>query len=398
MNRKLINIYSDFLITSFGQTTATNLAQVLNNEISHDTITRFLADKELNSRDFWKIIKPEIRRIQKQNAMIAIDDFLIEKPYSNENGVIAFYFDHVTGKYVKAINVVDAVYLTDEAEIPLDLEVIKKLEYKIDIKTAKPFREQTRSKQEIYRSFLRNAINNGIPFAIVLNDIWYASIENMIYIKRELSKDFIMAIKSNRQMKLIGDPKYQAVSDLTLEEGQAVDARIECVPFIVRLVKAVFVNEDGSIGVLFLVSSLHDYAGQALIAAYHKRWRIEEATMPEAILPEATMPAGAFYGQEGASWNQEGAFYGQEQHKSAKQNASIGESPVQLVAGRVNHVFCSFVGVVKLELMQVQNGLNHFALRNKLYMQALKASREELIRIRGDKSTLVLKAAGSGSS
>lgn len=357
MNRKLINIYSDFLITSFGQTTATNLAQVLNNEISHDTITRFLADKELNSRDFWKIIKPEIRRIQKQNAMIAIDDFLIEKPYSNENGVIAFYFDHVTGKHVKAINVIDAIYLTDEAEIPLDLEVIKKLEYKIDIKTAKPFREQTRSKQEIYRSFLRNAVNNGIPFAIVLNDIWYASIENMIYIKRELSKDFIMAIKSNRQMKLIGDPKYQAVSDLALEEGQAVDARIECVPFIVRLVKAVFVNEDGSVGVLFLVSSLHDYAGQALIAAYHKRWRIEE------------------------------------QHKSAKQNASIGESPVQLVAGRVNHVFCSFVGVVKLELMQVQNGLNHFALRNKLYLEALKASREELIRIRGDKSTLVLKSA-----
>ena len=89
-------------------------------------------------------------------------------------------------------------------------------------------------------------------------------------------------------------------------------------------------------------------------------------------------------------WGQEGAFYGQEQHKSAKQNASIGESPVQLVAGRVNHVFCSFVGVVKLELMQVQNGLNHFTLRNKLYLEALKASREELIRIRGDKSTLVL--------
>ena len=47
--------------------------------------------------------------------------------------------------------------------------------------------------------------------------------------------------------------------------------------------------------------------------------------MPKAIPPEATMPAGAFYGQEGASWNQEATqarqvhlwgqedtFYGQE--------------------------------------------------------------------------------------
>ena len=29
------------------------------------------------------------------------------------------------------------------------------------------------------------------------------------------------------------------------------------------------------------------------------------AILPEAIPPEATMPVGAFYGQEGAFWDQE---------------------------------------------------------------------------------------------
>ncbi len=369
MNRELIDLYSDYLITAFGQTSATNLSRVLNHEISHDTITRFLTNKELTSRDFWKIVKPEIRRIQKPNAMIAIDDFIVEKPYSDENGVIAWFFDHTTNEYVQGMNIVDAVYITQAARMPLDLEVVKKLEYKIDIETGKPFREQVRSKHEIYRSFITNAIQNSVPFSIVLNDVWFASAENMIFLKRDLGKDFIMPVKTNRQMKLIGEAKYQAVSELALEAGQAVDARIEGVPFTVRLVKAVFKNEDGSVGVLYLVSSLHGWTGEALIAAYQKR---------------ATMPEGAFYGQE---WRVE------EQHKSVKQNASIGRSPVQLVVGRVNHVFCAFVGVVKLELLRVQCGLNHFALRNKLYLEALKASQEELIRIRGGHSGLVIRSA-----
>ena len=119
MNRKLIDLYSDYLITAFGQTSATNLARVLNHEISHDTITRFLTNKELTSRDFWKIVKPEIRRMQNPNAMIAIDDFIVEKPYSDENGVIAWFFDHVSNQHgakpATRINVVESCDLLRRA-------------------------------------------------------------------------------------------------------------------------------------------------------------------------------------------------------------------------------------------------------------------------------------------
>ena len=104
-------------------------------------------------------------------------------------------------------------------------------------------------------------------------------------------------------------------------------------------------------------------------------------------MPEATQPVRCIF------WVKTGAFYGQEQHKSAKQNASIGQSPAQLVVSRVNHVFCAFVGVAKLELMRVQTGLNHFGLRNKLFVEALRASRKELFRIRDGRSSLVLRSA-----
>ena len=40
---KLFDLYSDYLISSFGQTTATGLAALLNGGVSHDQITRFLS-------------------------------------------------------------------------------------------------------------------------------------------------------------------------------------------------------------------------------------------------------------------------------------------------------------------------------------------------------------------
>ena len=43
MNHQLLDLYSDYLISSFGATTATDLSAMLEGEVSHDQITRFLA-------------------------------------------------------------------------------------------------------------------------------------------------------------------------------------------------------------------------------------------------------------------------------------------------------------------------------------------------------------------
>jgi hypothetical protein len=45
-NGKLLDLYSDYLISAFGQTTATGLSSLLDGEVSHDQIQRFLASEE----------------------------------------------------------------------------------------------------------------------------------------------------------------------------------------------------------------------------------------------------------------------------------------------------------------------------------------------------------------
>ena len=60
MDKKLLDIYSDYLISQNCYATATGLAELLDGQISHDKITRFLNNKAASSKELWEYVKPEI--------------------------------------------------------------------------------------------------------------------------------------------------------------------------------------------------------------------------------------------------------------------------------------------------------------------------------------------------
>ena len=53
-DKELLDIYTDYLISSFGLTTGTGLSRLLDGEISHDRIQRFLASPPQGGKEFWK--------------------------------------------------------------------------------------------------------------------------------------------------------------------------------------------------------------------------------------------------------------------------------------------------------------------------------------------------------
>jgi hypothetical protein len=62
---------------------------------------------------------------------------------------------------------------------------------------------------------LQAICKNKIPFAYELNDLWFASAENMRFVKLDLQKEFIMALKSNRKAAVSEEEhasgKYQRI-------------------------------------------------------------------------------------------------------------------------------------------------------------------------------------------
>ena len=187
-------------------------------------------------------------------------------------------------------------------------------------------------------------------FDWVLADNWFGAKENLEYINNSLKKKFIIGIKSNRTVALSEKEKlkgnFTKVSKLDLQDGQSIKIWIKGIEFALQLIKKIFINEDGSTGVLYVVSNDLDHNADYLYMIYQKRWKIE--------------------------------LY----HKSIKQNASLAASPTKRVISQANHIFSSLVAFCKLELLKIKTSTNHFAMKYRLLLKANQAAFLELSNFR----------------
>jgi len=74
---KLLDIYTDYLISSMGQSSATGLSRLLDNLISHDSITRFLSTSGFDNKSLWQSIKPLVREHEDLNACLILTILLL---------------------------------------------------------------------------------------------------------------------------------------------------------------------------------------------------------------------------------------------------------------------------------------------------------------------------------
>ena len=72
--------YCQYLLKSHTNFTITNLANHLEN-ISHDTISRYLRTESLNSEDLWRNVKEEF--VSNTEAYLIFDDTVINKKYGH---------------------------------------------------------------------------------------------------------------------------------------------------------------------------------------------------------------------------------------------------------------------------------------------------------------------------
>jgi DDE superfamily endonuclease len=226
-NKELLDIYSDYLISAFGQTTGTGLAGLLGNSVSHDRIQRLLAQERLGSAELWQVVKPYVRQIEQANGVIIIDDSIAEKPYTDENDIICWHFDHSQNRSVKGINFMTCLYHAGGYFLPVGFTIVAKTEFYLDKKDGKQKRRSPIGKNEHYRDLLRHAKQNQIPFKYVLSDVWYSAADNMTFIKHDLDKDFIMPLKANRKVALSEQAKragaWVRLDQVTLDANTPLD-------------------------------------------------------------------------------------------------------------------------------------------------------------------------------
>jgi hypothetical protein len=342
MSKELLDLYSDYLLSSMGATTATGLSRLLDEVVSHDQVTRFLSEPAKSSRDLWRMVKPMVRQIESESGALLFDDSIEEKAYTDENEIICWHYDHTKGRNVKGINFLTALYHNRGVSLPVAFHLIAKTEAYLDEKSGKMKRRSPTTKNDHYRQMLQVCVRNGLRFRYVLNDSWYAAADNMMFVRHDLERHFIMALKSNRKVALCASDKlqgrYQTVSKLDLPEGSVQEIHLESVDFPLLLTQQRFTNEDGSTGNLYLVTSDVTLDAAHLTTIYQTRWKIEEY------------------------------------HRSLKQNASLDKSPTRTVTTQTNHFFAALCAFIKLEWLRTQQKLTHYALKSKIYLSALRSA------------------------
>jgi hypothetical protein len=363
-NPQLLDLYSDYLLSSFTLVTATGLAQLLENGYSHDQISRFLAQGKFSQKDFWKMVKGLIRQVEHCQAVLVVDDTIEEKPYSTENELICQHWDHSKQGYVKGINLVNFLYCSPlatggEVNLPVAFEVIAKTEQYYDEKSGGVKRRSPTTKNELVRERLRTLVQlNRLAFRYVLWDSWFSAKENFEFVHQQLKKHFVAALKSNRTLAVSESDKkqgqFQRVDQLVFDTNQTKEVWLKGLDFPLLLAKQVFTNQDGSTGEVFLVTNDLTLSCPDLLAIYHKRWNVE-------------------------------VF-----HKSLKQNAALEKSPTKYEVTQANHIFASMIAYCKMEVLKVKRATNHFALKSRLYLQALKAAFQELQNLKKEAAQMVM--------
>lgn len=346
MNQKQLDLYTDYLSVTFGYATATGLSRMLDGNVSHDAISRFLSEREYTSRDLWKQVKSLVREVESEDGVLIIDDTVEEKPHMDENDLISWHYDHCQGRNVKGINLLNCLYHVKDISIPVAFELVLKSIRYCEISTRKERRCSEETKNEQMRRLIDASLQNQLKFSWVLADIWFASSENMEHIKQIRNKDFIMALKCNRLVALSEadwkKKRYTRLDQLEWSEQDAITGWLKGLNFPVRLARQVFKNKDGSEGILYLVCSKLECGWHTITTTYQKRWKVE-------------------------------VF-----HKSLKSNAAFAKSPAHTVRTQANHLFASIVAVFKMECLTVRKKINHFALKSKLYIKAIRSAFEEL--------------------
>lgn len=121
---------------------------------------------------------------------------------------MCWHFDHCSGRPVKGINLLNAVYHSKGSSIPVVFELVKKPIQYSDIAIRKLRRKGERTKNEIMREMIATCISNDLKFRYILMDSWFSSEENFEFIAGK-GRHFIAALKDNRLVALSEEDKKE---------------------------------------------------------------------------------------------------------------------------------------------------------------------------------------------
>jgi hypothetical protein len=353
------NTYVDYLLSTEGHISATDLSEVVEGKYSHDQITRLLVSGEVNDKTTYLKGKNYIKQKGiKGTVTLSIDDSLVPKPHMQFSNIVNWHYDDAKRRCVKGIYFISALWSNDQVNVPLSLQVVEK-ELRWNENKQQYRWKCLKNKNDLMRQMVQR-LTRSKQVDYVLADSWYSSKKNMNYIVEECETDFIMSVRCNRAVtrneKDAQSGKFRPLRELKLGKG-AVKLYLKGVHFPVLVAKQVYKNADGSSSTLYLATSDLELRAEQIVQLYKRRWKVEEY------------------------------------HKSMKSNCSLGKCQAPSLTSQQSHFYLAALAFLLLEKTKVKEDHNHFALKKQLNLLTIKYGMKVIKQYLHSKSKFVYNAA-----
>jgi hypothetical protein len=127
---------------------------MLDGDVSHDRVMRFLSERDDTSKDLWLEVKLTVRKMEQADGRLIFDETIQEKAWTDENEVVCWHFDPCQGCTVKRINLLNALYHSGEMSIPVGFEVVRKPLQFCDLATRQVKRASVVTKSELLHAIV----------------------------------------------------------------------------------------------------------------------------------------------------------------------------------------------------------------------------------------------------
>jgi hypothetical protein len=317
-----LNKYILFLLSEPKQVSCVRLGEILK-DVSHDSVNRFLLRESYTGQDLYQSVEPNIN---KEGGVLSVDDTVIDKPYSNTSkaDLIAYYWSGKHKRTVKGINLITLYYTDIEGKsFPVNFRLYNK--------------QENKTKNEYFREMLTEVITWGLKPAFVTGDTWYASGENLEYIKH-YGLGFLFAIEKNRSIALTSDlGKYSQVSTCEIPDA-GLEMNLKGFG-LVKVFRKVFKDEF--------------------------RHYIMYRPSPDQI---GDIPYTLFKDIHDAHWLIE-SF-----HRTIKQVANVERFQVRQTVAISNHIFAAISAFMHLQLQCIHKLItNCYSLKRNLFNDVIRS-------------------------
>ena len=304
------DLYCQFLLASQRNFTATQASDVT--AVSHDAITRWLTSVKLTPNLLWEHVE---HLVEKEGGVLVVDDSVIAKQYSRSHDLplLSYQYSGAYHKVIQGIGLVNLVLVGNDARcLPVDYRIFSK---KID----------GRTKHMHVQEMLLLALHRGIRPSAVVFDSWYGSVKTLKFLEKN-KLIWVTTLKSNR---IIDHNEHLADKDIPAS-GLVVHLKAYG---MIRVFKT-FSQAKGEVE--YLATNKLDMSRGDIKTVAARRWKIEEY------------------------------------HRGLKQTTGIEKCQARTQRSQRNHIFCSIISFVALEVQRMETGVSWYQAKQKIIQHAMR--------------------------